>query len=259
MTMETIETKIENGIGWIILNRPDKLNAINLKMLEELEEVTKNFEENNDVKVIIFTGNGKAFSAGADISQFKELNSISAWNFAKKGRKVMDYIESISKPTIAMINGYALGGGLELALACDFRIAAEEASLGLPEINLGIYPGFGGTQRLVRAIGKAKAMELMMTGDRISAKEAERIGLVNKVTPLSSLKEETIKFAGKLMEKSPIALAILKSVILYGNDSPLLDGLNMESLGWGVVFSTEDEKEGVNAFLEKRKAVFKGK
>ncbi|MUM64188.1 crotonase [Acidianus infernus] len=257
--METIETKIENGIGWIILNRPDKLNAINLKMLEELEEVTKNFEENNDVKVIIFTGNGKAFSAGADISQFKELNSISAWNFAKKGRKVMDYIESISKPTIAMINGYALGGGLELALACDFRIAAEEASLGLPEINLGIYPGFGGTQRLVRAIGKAKAMELMMTGDRISAKEAERIGLVNKVTPLSSLKEETIKFAGKLMEKSPIALAILKSVILYGNDSPLLDGLNMESLGWGVVFSTEDEKEGVNAFLEKRKAVFKGK
>ncbi|MCY0883526.1 MAG: enoyl-CoA hydratase-related protein [Acidianus infernus] len=243
----------------MILNRPDKLNAINLKMLEELEEVTKNFEENNDVKVIIFTGNGKAFSAGADISQFKELNSISAWNFAKKGRKVMDYIESISKPTIAMINGYALGGGLELALACDFRIAAEEASLGLPEINLGIYPGFGGTQRLVRTIGKAKAMELMMTGDRISAKEAERIGLVNKVTPLSSLKEETIKFAGKLMEKSPIALAILKSVILYGNDSPLLDGLNMESLGWGVVFSTEDEKEGVNAFLEKRKAVFKGK
>jgi 3-hydroxypropionyl-coenzyme A dehydratase len=257
--METVETKIENGIGWIILNRPDKLNAINLKMLEELEEVTKNFEENNDVKIIIFTGNGKAFSAGADISQFKELNSISAWNFAKKGRRVIDYIESVSKPTIAMINGYALGGGLELALACDFRIAAEEASLGLPEINLGIYPGFGGTQRLVRAIGKAKAMELMMIGDRISAKEAERIGLVNKVVSLSSLKEETIKFAGKLMEKSPIALAILKHVILYGNDSPLLDGLNMESLGWGVAFSTEDEKEGVNAFLEKRKAVFKGK
>ncbi len=257
--METLETKIENGIGWIILNRPDKLNAINLKMLEELEEETKKLEENNEVKIIVFTGNGKAFSAGADISQFKELNSISAWNFAKKGRKVMDYIESVNKPTIAMINGYALGGGLELALACDFRIAAEEAFLGLPEINLGIYPGFGGTQRLVRTIGKAKAMEIIMTGDKISAKDAERIGLVNKVVPLSSLKDETIKFASKLMEKSPIALAILKSVILYGNDSPILDGLNMESLGWGVVFSTEDEKEGVNAFLEKRKAVFKGK
>lgn len=257
--METLETKIENGIGWIILNRPDKLNAINLKMLEELEEETKKLEENNEVKIIVFTGNGKAFSAGADISQFKELNSISAWNFAKKGRKVMDYIESVNKPTIAMINGYALGGGLELALACDFRIAAEEAFLGLPEINLGIYPGFGGTQRLVRTIGKAKAMEIIMTGDKISAKDAERIGLVNKIVPLSSLKDETIKFASKLMEKSPIALAILKSVILYGNDSPILDGLNMESLGWGVVFSTEDEKEGVNAFLEKRKAVFKGK
>ncbi|BDC19600.1 enoyl-CoA hydratase-related protein [Acidianus sp. HS-5] len=257
--METLETKIENGIGWIILNRPDKLNAINLKMLEELEAEAKKFEENSEVKVIIFTGNGKAFSAGADISQFKELNSISAWNFAKKGRKVMDYIESITKPTIAMINGYALGGGLELALACDFRIAAAETSLGLPEINLGIYPGFGGTQRLVRTIGKARALELIMTGDKISASDAERIGLVNKVVPLSSLKEETIKFASRLMEKSPIALAILKTVVLYGNDSPLLDGLNMESLGWGVAFSTEDEKEGVNAFLEKRKAEFKGK
>ncbi|AWR97540.1 crotonase [Acidianus sulfidivorans JP7] len=256
--MENILSKKENKIGWIILNRPEKLNALNFTMLNEIEEATKQFENDKDVRVIIFTGNGKAFSAGADISQFKELNPISAINFAKKGREVMDYIEKITKPTIAMINGFALGGGLELALACDFRIAAEESQLGLPEINLGIYPGFGGTQRLVRLIGKAKAMEIMMTGDRINAKEAERIGLVNKVVPLSNLQEETIKFASKLVEKSPVALAVLKSIILYGNDSPIIDGLNMESLGWGVMFSTEDEKEGVNAFLEKRKPNFKG-
>ncbi|ARM76244.1 enoyl-CoA hydratase/isomerase family protein [Acidianus manzaensis] len=256
--MENISVKKENKIGWIILNRPDKLNALSLAMLTEIEEAIKQFEVDNEVNLVIFTGNGKAFSAGADISQFKELNSISAINFARKGRKVMDYIESLMKPTIAMINGYALGGGLELALACDFRISAEEAQLGLPEINLGIYPGFGGTQRLVRLIGKAKAMEMMMTGDRISSKEAERIGLVNKVVPLSNLEEETLKFANKLLEKSPISLAILKSVILYGNDSPILDGLNMESLGWGVAFSTQDQKEGVSAFLEKRKPNFKG-
>lgn len=257
--MENIIVKKENKIGWIILNRPDRLNALNLKMLNEIEEAVKNFESDQEVGVIVFTGNGRAFSAGADITQFKELNPITAINFAKRGRQVMDYIESVAKPTIAMINGYALGGGLELALACDFRIAAEEAQLGLPEINLGIYPGFGGTQRLVRLIGKARAMEIMMTGDRISAKDAERFGLVNKVVPLSMLEEETKKFASKLLEKSPVILALLKQVILYGNDSPLIDGLSMESLGWGVVFATEDQKEGVSAFLEKRKPNFKGK
>lgn len=257
--MENIIVKKENKIGWIVLNRPDKLNALNLNMLNEIEQTVKSFENDEEVGVIIFTGNGKAFSAGADITQFKELNSITALKFAKKGRQVMDYIESLFKPTIAMINGYALGGGLELTLACDFRIAAEEAQLGLPEVNLGIYPGYGGTQRLVRLVGKSKAMEIMMTGDRITAKEAERIGLVNKTVPLASLEEETRKFANKLLDKSPIVLAVLKQVVLYGNDSPLIDGLNMESLGWGLIFSTEDEKEGVSAFLEKRKPNFKGK
>jgi 3-hydroxypropionyl-coenzyme A dehydratase len=257
--METLDLKKENSIGWIYLNRPDKLNAINLKMINELDTVLKEMETDNEVKVVIITGKGKSFCAGADIGQFKELNSVTAWNFAKKGRELMDSIEKFMKPTIAMINGYALGGGLELAMACDFRIASEDAMLGLPEITLGIYPGFGGTQRLVRLVGKTKAMEIMMTGDKIRADEGERIGLINKVVPKEHLEEETIKFASKLLDKSPLILSILKSIIIYGNDSPIIDGLNMESLGWGYVFSTEDEKEGVDAFLNKRKPNFKGK
>ncbi len=257
--MNTVEVKKDNGIGWIFLNRPDRLNAINAEMIQDLWTSVRAYEEDSEVKVIVITGKGKAFCAGADISQFKELNPATAWAFAKKGRELMDYIERVSKPTIAMINGYALGGGLELAMACDFRIASEDAMLGLPEINLGIYPGFGGTQRLVRLVGKTKALEIMMTGDRITAQEAERIGLLNKVVPKEKLEEETVKFAQKLMEKSPLILSIMKSVVLYGNDSPLIDGLNMESLGWGFVFSTNDQKEGVNAFLEKRKPNFQGK
>jgi len=257
--METIITKKEAPIGWIYLNRPDKLNAINQQLIKELRESIDNFLIDQEVKVIVITGNGKAFCAGADISEFKTLNGYTAWQFAKSGRELMDYIENSPKPTIAMINGYALGGGLEIALACDIRIAAEEAQLGLPEINLGIYPGFGGTQRLIRIIGKGKALEMMLTGDRIPAKEAERFGLVNKVVPLKDLEQETRNFALKLAEKPPISMTLIKLLANQGLDIPELAGLNMESLGWGVVFSTEDQKEGVNAFLEKRKAQFKGK
>lgn len=257
--METIETKKEAPIGWIYLNRPDKLNAINQQLIKELRESIDNFLIDQEVKVIVITGNGKAFCAGADISEFKTLNGYTAWQFAKSGRELMDYIENSPKPTIAMINGYALGGGLEIALACDIRIAAEEAQLGLPEINLGIYPGFGGTQRLIRIIGKGKALEMMLTGDRIPAKEAERFGLVNKVVPLKDLEQETRNFALKLAEKPPISMTLIKLLVNQGLDIPELAGLNMESLGWGVVFSTEDQKEGVSAFLEKRKAQFKGK
>ena len=257
--METIQLKKEPPLGWIYLNRPDKLNVINEQMIYELRVAVDDLVADEQIRVIIITGNGKAFSAGADISQFKTLNGLTAWEFARKGRELMDYIENIPKPTIAMINGYALGGGLELAMACDIRIAAEEAQLGLPEINLGIYPGFGGTQRLVRLVGKGRALELMMTGDRISAKDAERIGLVNKVVPLAELEKETRDFAMKLAEKPPVALRLIKLVVNQGLDIPILAGLNMESLGWGIVFSTEDAKEGVNAFFEKRKPIFKGK
>jgi short chain enoyl-CoA hydratase (EC 4.2.1.17) len=169
--METVQLKKEPPLGWIYLNRPDKLNAINEQLMKDLRQAVDELVADDQIRVIIITGLGKAFCAGADISQFKTLNGLTAWEFAKKGRELMDYIENLPKPTIAMINGYALGGGLELAMACDIRIAAEEAQVGLPEITLGIYPGFGGTQRLIRLIGKGKAMEMMMTGDRIPARE----------------------------------------------------------------------------------------
>ena len=256
--METVQLKKEPPLGWIYLNRPDKLNAINEQLMKDLRQAIDELVADDQIRVIIITGLGKAFCAGADISQFKTLNGLTAWEFAKKGRELMDYIENLPKPTIAMINGYALGGGLELAMACDIRIAAEEAQVGLPEITLGIYPGFGGTQRLIRLIGKGKAMEMMMTGDRIPAREAERLGLVNKVVPLTELEKETRNFAIKLAEKPPVALKLVKLLVNQGLDIPILAGLNMESLGWGVVFSTEDAKEGVNAFFEKRKPNFKG-
>ncbi|MFP3187840.1 MAG: enoyl-CoA hydratase-related protein [Sulfolobaceae archaeon] len=256
--METVQLKKEPPLGWIYLNRPDKLNAINEQLMKDLRQAVDELVADDQIRVIIITGLGKAFCAGADISQFKTLNGLTAWEFAKKGRELMDYIENLPKPTIAMINGYALGGGLELAMACDIRIAAEEAQVGLPEITLGIYPGFGGTQRLIRLIGKGKAMEMMMTGDRIPAREAERLGLVNKVVPLTELEKETRNFAIKLAEKPPVALKLVKLLVNQGLDIPILAGVNMESLGWGVVFSTEDAKEGVNAFFEKRKPNFKG-
>ncbi|AEB94394.1 3-hydroxypropionyl-CoA dehydratase [Metallosphaera cuprina] len=259
MEYETLETKKEGNLFWITLNRPDKLNALNSKLLEELNRAVSEGESDPEVRVIIITGKGKAFCAGADITQFNQLSPTDAWRFSKRGREVMDKIESLSKPTIAMINGYALGGGLELALSCDIRIAAEEAQLGLPEINLGIYPGYGGTQRLTRIVGKGRALEIMMTGDRLSGKDAERYGLVNRVTPLSNLEQETRKLAEKIARKSPVSLALIKEVVNKGLDSPLASGLSLESIGWGVIFSTEDKKEGVNAFLEKREPNFKGK
>lgn len=227
--METIIVREEPPIEWIILNRPDKLNSINVKMVEEIGSALRQNINNDKIKVIIFTGSGKAFSAGADISQFKELDPVKAWEFATKGRELMDYIERYPKPTIAMINGYALGGGLELALSCDLRIASQNAELGLPEINLGIYPGFGGTQRLVRLIGKGRALEIIMLGDRIKADYAERIGLVNRVVESSSLEKEVRELALKLAEKPQTAIRLIKTVVNYGNDGPILSGLTLES------------------------------
>ncbi|MEM0373363.1 MAG: enoyl-CoA hydratase-related protein [Sulfolobaceae archaeon] len=254
--MKTIIINKEQPLIWIILNRP-KVNAINLEMIEEIYEALKSIEEDNDIRVVILRGNN-TFSAGADINLFKELNPITAWKFAKRGRELMDYIENYPKPTIAMIEGYALGGGLELAMACDLRYSTEDAILGLPEIDLGIYPGFGGTQRLVKLIGKGKALELMMTGARISGKEAERIGLVNKALPKNSLEDEVRKVALMLAEKPPIALYLIKYLVNMGDNLNRESALRSESISWGLVFSTQDKNEGVNSFFEKRKPKFKG-
>jgi 3-hydroxypropionyl-coenzyme A dehydratase len=252
--METISLKREPPFGWIYLNRPDKLNAINEKMIEELGEIIKQLENDNEVKVIIITGTGKAFCAGADISRFKTLNPEGAWLFAKKGRELMDKIENLGKPVIAMINGYALGGGLEIAMACDIRIASEEAQLGLPEITLGIYPGFGGTQRLPRLVGKGRALLMMFTGDKITAKDAERFGLVEVVVSKEALEEETRKMATKIASQSQVAISEIKLLVNKGLDSSIDAGLNMESLGWGVAFTTDDAKKKIDDFLSKRKA-----
>ncbi|BBG24071.1 3-hydroxypropionyl-coenzyme A dehydratase [Sulfuracidifex tepidarius] len=251
--METVSMKKEAPLGWIYLNRPEKLNVINEKMIDELRQLVEQMEKDNEVRVIIITGNGKAFCAGADISHFKTLNPEGAWLFAKKGRELMDYIENVRKPVIAMINGYALGGGLEIAMACDIRIASDDSQVGLPEITLGIYPGFGGTQRLPRLVGKGKALEMMFTGDRIPSMEAQRIGLIERVVPKEKLEEETRNLAMKIASQSQTSLAEIKLLVNKGTDSSLDAGLNMESLGWSLAFTTEEAKTRIDQFLNKGK------
>jgi len=259
-TYETIRVETEQSILWIILNRPHKLNALNEAMLGELADILDIAENDSSIKCIIITGEGnKAFSAGADITMFSKATPVKAEELSKLGQKVFSKIEKMSKPVIASINGYALGGGLELALACDFRIAAENAELGSPEISLGIIPAWGGTQRLVRIVGLAKAKEIIMLGNRVKAEEALKMGLVNKMVPYDKLKDETGELAKKLSAGPPIALKYAKQALNFGTQVPLEVGLRLESSLMGLTFSTEDFKEGVEAFTSKRKAEFKGK
>jgi enoyl-CoA hydratase/3-hydroxyacyl-CoA dehydrogenase len=209
---------------------------------------------------VIITGEGdRAFSAGADITAMPKVTPVNGESFSRYGQEVFGFIEKMSKPVIAAINGYALGGGLELALACDFRIAAEHAEFGQPEINLGLIPGWGGTQRLARIIGIAKAKELIMLGERIKADEALKIGLVHRVVPYDNLRDEARKLAKKLCELPPIAMRYAKLAINFGSQAPLEAGLRIESAFMGLTFSTEDLKEGVEAFMMRRKPQFKGR
>jgi enoyl-CoA hydratase/3-hydroxyacyl-CoA dehydrogenase len=257
---ETLKIEREDKILWIILNRPHRLNAVNDVMMEELADALDTAERDPSIRCIIITGEGdRAFSAGADITAFPKATPVSAEEFSRLGQKVFSKIEEMSKPVIAAINGFALGGGLELALACDFRIAAEHAELGSPEINLGLIPGWGGTQRLVRMVGLAKAKEMIMLGTRLKAEEALKIGLVNKVVHYDRLKDEARELAKKLCEGPPIALKYAKFAVNYGSQAPLDVGLRLESGLMALTFSTEDLIEGVEAFMSKRKAEFKGK
>jgi enoyl-CoA hydratase/3-hydroxyacyl-CoA dehydrogenase len=257
---ETLKIEREDKILWVILNRPHKLNAFNDVMMRELEDALDAAERDPSIRCVVIIGEGdKAFSAGADITAFPKVTPVSAEEFSRLGQKVFSKIEEMSKPVIAAINGYALGGGLELALACDFRIAAEHAELGSPEINLGLIPGWGGTQRLVRIVGLAKAKEMIMLGTRLKAEEALRIGLVNKVVQYEKLKDEARELARKLSEGPPIALKYAKFAVNYGSQAPLDVGLRIESSLMALTFSTEDLREGVEAFLSKRKVEFKGK
>jgi enoyl-CoA hydratase/3-hydroxyacyl-CoA dehydrogenase len=258
---ETIKIEREEKTLWIILNRPHRLNAFNNVMIEELADALDTAEKDQSIRCVVMVGDGdRAFSAGADITMIPKATPVRAEEFSRAGQKVFGKIEESSKPVIAAINGYALGGGLELALACDFRVAAEHAELGTPEAsNLGLVPGWGATQKLVRIVGLARAKEMILLGNRLKADEALKIGLVNKVVNYEKLRDEVRSLAKKLTEEPPIALKYAKHALNYGSQVPMDVGLRLEACLMGLSISTEDLREGVEAFMSRRKAEFKGK
>lgn len=256
---QTLLASLENGIYTVTINRPDKLNALNKDVFTDLDRMMTEVEANPEIKSVIITGAGpKAFVAGADISEFTSLDKTAAMALAKRGQDIFARIENSSKPIVAAVNGFALGGGCELAMSCHFRVAADTAKFGQPEVNLGLLPGYGGTQRLVQLIGKGKAMELLMSAGMIDAAEAYRLGLVNYVTSPESLLEKTTALLQTINTKAPLAVTgCIKAANAVFDESK--DGYALEIEEFGNAFNTEDMKEGVTAFLEKRKAQFKGK
>jgi enoyl-CoA hydratase len=257
--MDTILVESENGpVATVTLNRPSVLNALNLRMLDELSDAFARLGANENVRAVILTGAGtKAFAAGADIGELNALpNARAAEAQARKGQALTTLIERLRVPVIAAVNGFALGGGCELAMACDIRVASENAKFGQPEVNLGILPGYGGTQLTTRLVGEGMAMYLCLTGEMIDAQEALRTGLVQKVVPLEGLLAEAQRIAGLIAAKAPLAVAAAKRAIVDGASMPLGDGLALEALLFGQVVMTEDFREGSQAFLDKRKAEF---
>lgn len=258
--MKSIYYEQHGNLAYVTLNRPEALNAFNYEMLRELGDITESIRINPDVRVVIFTGAGtKSFSVGADLKERKNLTDQQVKRNIYKIGEVFSAIENLPQPTIAMLNGYAFGGGTELALACDFRIAADDIQLGLTETSLAIIPGAGGTQRLPRLIGEAKALELILTAKRLKAEEALAFGLVTKVTPRETLIVETENFASLMLANGPIALQQAKFAIKHGMNVDLHTGLNIERKAYEITIPTEDRVEALNAFSEKRKPVFKGK
>lgn len=259
MGYENLLIKKEGNIAKLIINRPKALNALNSQVLEELNEALSNIEKDDEVFVLIITGEGKAFVAGADITEMKDMTPDEARKFARLGLEVFRKIELLEKPVIAAVNGFALGGGCELAMSCDIRIAGDKAKFGQPEVGLGITPGFAGTQRLSRLVGIAKAKELIFTGDMIDAFEAEKVGLVNKVVSQDELMEEVTNLARKIASKGQIAVRYSKTAINRGIESDIETGMAMERELFSLCFATEDQKEGMTAFVDKRKPNFKNK
>jgi enoyl-CoA hydratase len=256
---QSLLTSLENGVITVTINRPDKLNALNKTVIEELGKLIRNIYEDPSIKAAVLTGAGvKSFVAGADISEFLELDGSGGQKLAQTGQDtVFSAIENCPKPIIAAVNGFALGGGCELALACHFRLASSNAKFGQPEVNLGLIPGYGGTQRLTQLIGKGKAMELMMTGAMIDATEAKTLRLVNYVTDPENLLPETYRILQTILTKAPLAIAkIISLVNLAAIGQP--EGLKMEAAAFGKLFDTADAKEGAKAFLEKRSPQFNG-
>jgi enoyl-CoA hydratase len=251
----------EDGIAVVTINRPDKFNALNEEVVADISAAMDELAEDAEVRAIVLTGAGdKAFVSGADIGLLQGLESPqAAADHSRRGQAMTLKIEHLPKPVIVALNGYALGGGLELAMACDIRIAADSAKLGQPEMNLGLSPGYGGTQRLPRLVGKGMAKLLLLTGDMIDAEEALRIGLVQRVVPGAELMTEAKALAHRLAEKSPLSMAACKRAVNMGLETDLERGLSIEAMEFGALSATEDYQEGTAAFLEKRKAVFKGR
>lgn len=249
--------KKEGHIGLLSINRPEALNALNSTLLEELSQAIDMVEKDPDIHVLILTGEGRAFVAGADINEMKHMSPMEARVFAEKGMSLFRKIELMEKPVIAAVNGFALGGGCELSMCTDIRIASEKAKFGQPEVGLGITPGFAGTQRLARLIGSGRAKELIFTCDIIDAAEAYRIGLVNKVVPVEELMYASIEMANKILQKSQLAVRYAKTAINRGIETDLETGMIIEKDLFGLCFATEDQKEGMGAFLEKRTPNYK--
>lgn len=261
--MESFETitveKREGGVAVLTINRPDKLNALSTKVHSEGVAALDDLRRDESIRVLVITGAGeKAFIAGADITEFEGKTPVTQRDVFHE-RTFFNSIDTFPKPVIAMINGFCLGGGNELAMACDIRLASETARFSQPEINLGIMPGGGGTQRLTRLVGEGRAMEMMLTGDMIDAQTALKFGLVNHVHPAEELEAKTMELAAKIAEKAPIALQLCKEAVKFASRSNLDEGLRREVDLFAICFSTEDKQEGVSAFLEKRKPVFKGR
>jgi enoyl-CoA hydratase len=256
MNFTTVLVEEHDGIGLIKINRPDVLNAINDEMLTELSQAIDALENNKAIKVIVITGEGKAFIAGADIEHMKDMTPLQGKAFAEKGHTLLQKMEKSPLPIIAAVNGFALGGGCELVMACDVCIASQKAKFGQPEINLGIHPGFGGTQRLPRLVGRMKAKELLFTGDVIDADEALAVGLINKVVEPESLMTEALAMAEKIVHKPAVPVEFMKELVNMGLEIDLSTASALETLHFATCFSTHDQSEGMAAFLDKRKARF---
>jgi enoyl-CoA hydratase len=259
-SFENITYEVKGEIGYITLNRPKMMNALNRKTVEELDIAFRAAKEDGAVKGVILTGAGdKAFIAGADIAELLAIEGDKAGEFSEKGQQVLSFIETFGKPVIAAVNGFALGGGCETAMACSIRIAAENAKFGQPEVKLGVIPGFGGTQRLPRLVGKGRALQLILTGDMIDAREAHRIGLVNEVVPMADLMSRSEAILKQIGANAPIAVRYSIDAVNRGVDTDLTSGLKLEAKYFALAASTEDKNEGTSAFVQKRAPHFQGK
>jgi len=260
MTFSTILYETKNSIAYVTVNRPKVLNALNMATMEDLRAAFHDIKNDVAVRVVILTGAGeKAFIAGADIGELAQHDAVSGKEYTHRGQSVLNLIENLGKPVIACINGFALGGGCEIAMACTMRLASETAKLGQPEVKLGIIPGYGGTQRLPRLVGKGVAMQLLLAGEMISAQEAHRIGLVNEVVAPADLIPRAEAIAAKIIANAPLAVQYTMEAVNKGMEMPLAEALYLEAVLFGAACATEDKKEGTTAFLEKRPAQFKGK